>query len=37
LLGYFYYGEIFSFEKFISFIIIWIAVLIYLNNLYEKN
>jgi len=37
LLGYFYYGEIFSFEKFVSFIIIWIAVLIYLNNLYEKN
>ena len=37
LLGYFYYEEIFSFEKFISFIIIWIAVLIYLNNLYEKN
>ncbi len=37
LLGYFYYDEIFSFEKFISFIIIWIAVLIYLNNLYEKN
>jgi len=37
LLGYFYYDEIFSFEKFVSFIIIWIAVLIYLNNLYEKN
>ena len=37
LLGYFYYNEIFSLEKFISFVIIWIAVLIYLNNLYEKN
>ena len=37
LLGYFYYDEIFSFEKLISFIIIWIAVLIYLNKLYEKN
>ena len=37
LLGYFYYDEIFSFEKLISFIIIWIAVVIYLNNLYEKN
>ena len=37
LLGYFYYDEIFSFEKFISFIIIWIAVLIYLNNLYFFN
>ena len=37
LLGYFYYDEVFSFERFISFIIIWIAVLIYLNNLYEKN
>ena len=37
LLGYFYYDEIFLLEKFISFIIIWIAVLIYLKNLYEKN
>ncbi len=37
LLGYFYYNEIFSLEKFVSFVIIWIAVLIYLNNLYEKN
>ena len=37
LLGYFYYEEIFSFEKFISFIIIWVAVIIYLRNLYEKN
>ena len=37
LLGYFYYNESFSFEKFVSFVIIWIAVLIYLKNLYEKN
>ena len=37
LLGYFYYEEIFSLEKFISFIIIWVAVIIYLRNLYEKN
>ena len=37
LLGYFYYNEIFSLEKFVSFVIIWIAVIIYLNNLYEKN
>tara|TARA_B100000989_G_C19532242_1_gene470753 strand:+ start:153 stop:1028 length:876 start_codon:yes stop_codon:yes gene_type:complete len=37
LLGFFYYEEIFSFEKFISFIIIWIAVVIYLKDVYEKN
>ena len=37
LLGYFYYEEIFSLEKFISFIIIWVAVIIYLRNLHEKN
>ena len=37
LLGYFYYEEIFSLEKFISFIIIWVAVIIYLRNLYERN
>ncbi len=37
LLGYFYYEEIFSLVKFISFIIIWIAVIIYLKDLYEKN
>ena len=36
-LGYFYYGEDFSLVKFGSFIIIWIAVIIYLNDLYEKN
>ena len=37
ILGYFYYGEDFSIVKFGSFIIIWIAVIIYLNDLYEKN
>ena len=37
ILGYFYYGEDFSLVKFLSFIIIWIAVVIYLNDLYEKN
>ncbi len=37
ILGYFYYNEDFSLVKFVSFIIIWIAVIIYLNDLYEKN
>jgi len=37
LLGYFYYNEPFSSDKFISFILIWIAVLIYLRDLYENN
>ena len=37
LLGYFYYNEPFSGDKFISFILIWIAVLIYLRDLYENN
>ena len=37
LLGYFYYNEPFSHEKFISFIFIWIAVFIYLKDIYEKN
>ena len=37
LLGYFYYNEPFSTDKFISFIFIWIAVLIYLRDLYENN
>ena len=37
ILGYFYYGEDFSLVKFVSFIIIWIAVIIYMNDLYEKN
>ena len=37
LLGFFYYNEPFSAFKLISFIIIWIAVFIYLKDLYEKN
>ena len=37
ILGYFYYGEDFSIVKFVSFIFIWIAVVIYMNDLYEKN
>jgi len=37
LLGYFYYSEPFSTIKFVSFILIWIAVIIYLKDLYETN
>ena len=37
ILGYFYYNEEFSLIKFLSFIMIWIAVIIYLKDLYEKN
>ena len=37
LLGFFYYNEAFSSQKLISFILIWIAVVIYLKDLYEKN
>ena len=37
ILGYFYYNEQFSNDKFISFILIWIAVFIYLKDLYENN
>ena len=37
LLGFFYYNEVFSYEKGLSFILIWIAVIIYLNDLYENN
>ena len=37
IMGYFYYNESFSLVKFISFIIIWIAVIIYLKDLYENN
>jgi len=37
LLGFFYYNEPFSFEKSLSFILIWIAVIIYLKDLYENN
>ena len=37
ILGYFYYNEPFSITKFVSFIIIWIAVIIYLKDLYETD
>jgi len=37
ILGYFYYNEDFSLVKFVSFIIIWVAVIIYLKDLYENN
>ena len=37
ILGFFYYNEDFSLFKFVSFIIIWFAVIIYLKDLYEKN
>jgi chloramphenicol-sensitive protein RarD len=37
LLGFFYYNEAFSITKFVSFILIWIAVFIYLKDLYENN
>ena len=37
LLGFFYFNEPFSYQKFISFILIWIAVFIYLKDLYEKD
>ncbi len=37
LLGFFYYNEDFSFDKSLSFILIWIAVIIYLKDLYENN
>ncbi len=37
ILGYFYYNEAFSLIKFLSFIIIWIAVIIYLKDLHEVN
>jgi chloramphenicol-sensitive protein RarD len=37
ILGFFYYNEVFSITKLVSFILIWIAVFIYLKDLYEKN
>ena len=37
LLGFFYYNEPFDMTKLTSFIIIWIAVIIYLKDLYESN
>ena len=37
ILGFFYYNEIFSVIKFVSFIIIWVAVFIYLKDLKENG
>ena len=37
LLGFFYYDEFFSLNKLVSFIFIWIAVIIYLKDLHETN
>ncbi len=37
LLGYFYYNEPFSITKLVSFIFIWIAVIVYLKDLHEIN
>ena len=37
ILGYFYYNEPFSITKLVSFILIWIAVIIYLKDLHETN
>ena len=37
LLGFFFYNELFLVEKLISFILIWIAVIIYLEDLNQKQ
>tara|TARA_B100000686_G_C16572335_1_gene853591 strand:- start:162 stop:1043 length:882 start_codon:yes stop_codon:yes gene_type:complete len=37
ILGYYLYNEPMNLEKLLSFILIWIAVFIYLKDLYEKN
>ena len=37
ILGFFYYNEPFSTTKLVSFILIWIAVFIYLKDLYEND
>jgi len=37
ILGFFYYNELFSTTKMVSFILIWIAVFIYLKDLYENE
>ena len=37
ILGFFYYNEPFSITRLISFILIWIAVFIYLKDLYEND
>jgi chloramphenicol-sensitive protein RarD len=37
LLGYYLFNEPMNFEKLLSFFLIWIAVFIYLKDLYENN
>ncbi len=37
LLGFFYYNEPFSSIKLVSFVLIWIAVIVYLKDIYEIN
>ena len=37
LLGFFIYNEHFNINQLVSFILIWIAVFIYIKDLYEKN
>ena len=37
ILGYFLYNETLNVEKLLSFILIWIAVFIYIRDLYENN
>ena len=37
ILGYFFFKEPFNFNQLVSFILIWIAVFIYLRDLYENN
>jgi len=37
LLGFFYYNEFFDFNKLIGFIIIWVAVIIYLHDLSREK
>ena len=37
LLGFYYYNEQFSSIKLLSFVLIWIAVAIYLRDIYETN
>ena len=37
ILGFFYYNEAFSIIKLISFIIIWLAVIVYIRDLYDNH
>ena len=37
ILGYYLYNETLNINKFVSFFLIWIAVFIYLKDLYENN